>query len=182
MQISEAGVEDAATVARLIAEANQDVAQQFGLTAENCPKHPSLCTADWVRADFARGERYFVAEDDGQPIACVAYERPQPDLAYFNRLSVLPAARRRGVGERLVRYIVDLARADAVATVSIGVIGEHLELQRWYRKLGFVDGETRRYSHLPFAVKYMAYAIATPAGGNAPAPTVGAGAPHGDGD
>jgi hypothetical protein len=41
----------------------------------------------------------------------------------------------------------------------IGVIGEHTELQRWYRKLGFKDGETKRFPHLPFSVKYMAYAL-----------------------
>ena len=160
MQIKEAGVDDAATIATLIATANQDVALRFGLTAENCAKHPSLCTADWVRADFARGERYFIAEDDAQPVGCVAYERPQPDLCYLNRLSVLPAARRRGVGERLVRHIIDLAYADAVATISIGVIAAHETLQVWYRKFGFVDGETRRYPHLPFSVKYMSLTLA----------------------
>jgi hypothetical protein len=53
-----------------------------------------------------------------------------------------------------------LGSADTlVQTISIGVIGEHTELQRWYRKLGFKDGETKRFPHLPFSVKYMAYAL-----------------------
>ena len=165
MLIREAGAPDLAILAQLVRESNKDVAVTFGLTADNCPKHTSLCTADWVRADFARGERYFILEDSGAPVACVAYENPSPGLAYLNRLSVLPAYRRRGVGARLVRYIVDLARAASIATISIGVIGEHGELQRWYRKLGFVDGETQRFAHLPFTVKYMSY----PVGGESPA-------------
>ena len=179
MKIREADPHDAVALARLVAESNKDVAERFGLTADNCPKHPSQCTADWVRADLARGERYFIGCDDAQPIACVAYERAAADVAYLNRLSVLPAWRRQGVGERLVRFIVDRARADGVATISIGVIAAHEQLQRWYRKLGFVDGETRRYAHLPFAVKYMSYPLA---GGIDPAFTVGADAPHGHAD
>lgn len=159
MPIREAGAQDLATLAQLVRESNRDVAVTFGLTAENCPKHPSLCTEDWVRADLARGERYFILEEGGTPVACVAYENPEPDLAYLNRLSVLPEYRRRGVGARLVRHIVELARSASIATISIGVIGEHGELQRWYRKQGFVDGETRRFAHLPFTVKYMSCAV-----------------------
>jgi len=84
---------------------------------------------------------------------------PNRSLAYLNRLSVLPAYRQRGVGARLVRHIVEHARSASIKTISIGVIGEHTELQRWYRNLGFTDGETKRFPHLPFSVKYMAYAL-----------------------
>ena len=180
MRFREAETHDADALARLIAEANRDVAERFGLTADNCPKHTSQCTESWVRADLARGERYFIACDGPLPIGCVAYERATADLAYLNRLSVLPAWRRQGVGERLVRHVIDLARADAVATISIGVIGDHGELQRWYRKLGFIDGEIRTYSHLPFAVRYMSYPLVAPTPHAVPA--VGAGAPHSHGD
>ena len=180
MQIREASAHDAATVAALVAASNKDVAERFGLTVDNCPKHTSQCTESWVRADLARGERYFVACDGPLPIACVAYERARVDLAYLNRLSVLPGWRRQGVGERLVRYVIDLARADAVATISIGVIGEHRELQRWYRKLGFIDGEVRSYDHLPFAVLYMSYPLVAPTPHTAP--LAGSDAPHSHGD
>jgi ribosomal protein S18 acetylase RimI-like enzyme len=180
MLIREASPSDAGLVANLVAESNRDVAERFGLTADNCPKHPSQCTESWVRADLARGERYFIAGDGPQPIGCVAYEQARADLAYLNRLSVLPGWRRQGVGERLVRHVIDRARADAVAAVSLGVIGEHLELQRWYRKLGFIDGETRTYAHLPFAVKYMSYPLAAPA--THATAIIGSDAPHSHGD
>ena len=133
----------------------------FGLDADNCPKHPSFCTEAWIEADLARGERYFIIEDGTDPVGCVAYENPSAGLAYLNRLSVLPAYRQRGVGARLVRHIVEHARAASIKTISIGVIGEHTELQRWYRNLGFTDGETKRFPHLPFSVKYMAYALSS---------------------
>jgi N-acetylglutamate synthase-like GNAT family acetyltransferase len=159
MQIREAKPEDLATIAMLVSDSNRDVAVKFGLNVENCPKHPSFCTKSWVEADLARGETYFILEQDSMPIGCVAYENPSAGLAYLNRLSVLPVHRNRGAGARLVQHIVQHARSTSVQTISIGVIGEHTELQRWYRKLGFKDGETKRFPHLPFSVKYMAYAL-----------------------
>jgi len=159
MQIRLASPEDISTIAMLVSTSNKDVATKFGLNADNCPKHPSFCTEAWVAADLARGERYFIAEEDSTAIACVAYESPGAGLAYLNRLSVLPAHRGRGVGANLVQHIVQVARSNAVHTISIGVIGEHVDLQRWYAKLGFRPGETRRFPHLPFAVTYMSYSV-----------------------
>ncbi|MDX1721620.1 MAG: GNAT family N-acetyltransferase [Pseudomonas sp.] len=160
MPIRPAEIADTDTLAMLIRESNQDVAIMFGLNAENCAKHPSFCTGAWIDADFQRGERYFIFHAGPAPVACVAYETPRPGLAYLNRLSVLPAHRRQGIGEHLVRFIIDKARSEAVSTLSIGVIGEHLALQEWYAKLGFAHGETKRFAHLPFSVKYMAYGVA----------------------
>lgn len=147
---------DIPTLAMLVSEANKDVAVRFGLNAQNCPKHPSFCTDAWIEGDLARGERYFILEDSGSAVGCVAYERPGPGRAYLNRLSVLPEHRNRGAGARLVRHVVEMAAADSVQNISIGVIGEHTELMRWYEALGFTVGEVKRFPHLPFSVQYMA--------------------------
>jgi ribosomal protein S18 acetylase RimI-like enzyme len=80
-------------------------------------------------------------------------------VAYLKRLSVLPAHRRCGIGARLVEHIIALGRSKHRHSLSIGVIGEHTDLQRWYRKLGFVTGNTKRFAHLPFSVTYMTYAL-----------------------
>ena len=162
MPIREATIQDIATLAMLISESNKDVALRFGLNAGNCAKHPSFCTADWIKTDLARGERYFILEEDSKPIACVAYENPRVGLAYLNRLSVLPAHRNRGIGARMVQHIVQLAKTESIQTISIGVIGEHTDLQRWYRKLGFISGETKRFPHLPFSVIYITHAVQSP--------------------
>ena len=159
MTIREASAKDLTTIAMLVSESNKDIAEKFGLNADNCPKHPSFCTEAWVKSDLARGERYFILEEDSVPIACVAYENPSAGLAYLNRLSVLPPYRNRGIGAHLVKYIVQLAQASSIQTISIGVIGEHSDLQRWYRSLGFIDGETKHFPHLPFSVKYMSYTV-----------------------
>ena len=160
MQIRKAHEDDAPVLARLIADSNKDVAEKFGLTQANCPKHPSFCQAQWLATDFARGELFYMAYEHDEPVACIATEYPSPELAYLNRLAVLPAFRRRGIGQELVGFILELARTRGAKTVSIGVIGEHEELQSWYQRIGFSSGETKRFPHLPFSVRYMTYALA----------------------
>lgn len=64
----------------LIRESNQDVAITFGLSAQNGPKHLSLCTDAWIDADFQRGERYFIFHAGSAPVACVAFRVGQPKL------------------------------------------------------------------------------------------------------
>jgi len=150
---------DGELLARLISASNRDVAIRFRLDAESCPKHPSFCTAAWVAADIQRGARYFIIERDGEAVGCVAYEDGGEGTAYLNRLSVLPAWRRRGAGERLVRHVIELARSSGIGTVSIGIIAAHAELKNWYLGMGFTEGETKTFPHLPFAVSYLTYAV-----------------------
>lgn len=159
MNIQKSTPDDSSIIALLVSKSNRDVAVAFGLNADNCPKHPSFYTEVWVKDDFVRGVQYFILEENSRPIGCVAFESPNRELAYLNRLSVLPEYRKRGVGARLVNHIVEYARSFSIKTISIGVIGDHFELQRWYRNLGFIDGETKRFPHLPFSVKYMAYVL-----------------------
>jgi len=59
----------------------------------------------------------------------------------------------------LVAHIVQHAQSASIKNISIEVIGEHTALQRWYNKPGFKDGETKRFTHLPFTVKYMTYTL-----------------------
>jgi len=150
---------DGELLARLISASNRDVAIRFRLDAESCPKHPSFCTAAWVAADIQRGARYFIIERDGEAVGCVAYEDGGEGTAYLNRLSVLPAWWRRGTGERLVRHVIELARSSGIGTVSIGIIAAHAELKNWYLGMGFTEGETKTFPHLPFAVSYLTYAV-----------------------
>jgi GNAT superfamily N-acetyltransferase len=115
MQIRQMCDADLSIIGKLVSESNRDVAVQFGLNADNCPRHPSLCTESWVRAELERGETYFILEDaEGKPVGCVAFESPGPGRGYLNRLSVLPGHRGKGAGARLVRHVVEHARSRAV--------------------------------------------------------------------
>jgi diamine N-acetyltransferase len=142
-------------VVEVIRQANQLVADQFGITADNNPKHPSLYTSDWLLADLARGEEYFVYRHNDIPIACVAFEQPRPNAAYLNRLSVLPTYQQQGIGKALVEHIVSYAQEKNIGSISIGIIAAHSVLKSWYIMLGFEEGVTKTFPHLPFDVTYL---------------------------
>ena len=159
MKVRKATDKDAQLISEIVSESNKDVAIKFGLDVNNCPKHPSFYNAEWVNADFNRGEQYFILENGVEVYGCVAIECPNDDVLYLNRLSVLPAFRQQGYGRNLVEFVIKQAKSASVTVISIGIIGEHTELLKWYKKLGFMPTETKSFPHLPFTVQYMTYQI-----------------------
>ncbi|MCV6589941.1 MAG: GNAT family N-acetyltransferase [Marinobacterium sp.] len=157
MSIYPASRTDAEQLARIISQANKDVAQQFGLNASNAPNHPSFCTSDWVRSDFDRGERYFFYHHQGKPVGCVAYEKASEETIYLNRLSVLPDWRHQRIGHDMVTFVLAQAREQGASKVSVGIIADHTLLLKWYQSQGFTRHTTRRFEHLPFDVTYLHY-------------------------
>ncbi len=159
LNIREADSNDISLLAGLVRECFRDVAERFGLTLENCPKHPSHCTDEWIEKDLARGITYYILENDVMALGCVAIEKASPDLCYLERLGVLPEARRNGYGRALVDHIISRANHIGAKQISIGIISDDTELKRWYLKIGFVEGETKEFDHLPFLVLFMKYAL-----------------------
>lgn len=154
-EIKKTSEEDCVLVSELIRRSFQDVAIRFGLTSENCPKHPSNCTIEWIRADRDQGVTYFIIEDQGTPAGCVGFEQKDFSTCYLKRLAVLPEHRRKGFGAALVNRVLTEAHSLDVARVDIGVIADYTDLKKWYARLGFVERETKCFPHLPFAVTFM---------------------------
>lgn len=155
MPIREAASKDATLLAQLISDSFRDVAEKYFLTPENCPTHPSNYTPVRVEADFVKGVRYFVLEDEGKVCGCVAMEVVGPEHCYLERLAVLPEYRRKGFGDTLVQCVVEQARALGLKRIEIAIIAQQTDLQRWYEARGFsVTGE-KVFEHLPFKVKFM---------------------------
>lgn len=147
--------EDVDILAETIRGSFRGVAERFGLTEENCPRHASNCTADWIEKDMDRGVTYFALESEGRTVGSVALERAKPEVCYLERLAVLPDQRTRGFGKALVSHVLSEAGRLGCHEVRIGVIADQAELKEWYRRLGFVETESREFAHLPFLVTFM---------------------------
>lgn len=158
-RIREADSDDVSLISGLVSECFRDVAERFGLTLENCPKHPSHCTDEWIENDFARGVTFYILESDVMALGCVAIEKANSDICYLERLGVLPEARRNGHGKALVDHIISQAKRIEAKQISIGIIADDVELKRWYLKMGFVEGETKEFDHLPFLVLFMTFSL-----------------------
>ena len=159
INIQEADRHEVSLLSDLIRVSFRVVAERFNLTPENCPKHPSNCTDNWIRNDLRRGVKYYTIEFNGAKIGCVALEKATQELCYLERLAVLPKYRRNGFGKALVDHVFNQAKAMGANRIRIGVISDQVELKLWYQKMGFVEKETKEFSQLPFPVSFMAYEL-----------------------
>jgi GNAT superfamily N-acetyltransferase len=91
-----------------------------------------------------------VAELDGRLVGSLTYvagvveghsEHGDPDAASFRYFAVDPAVQGRGVGEAMVRWVIDRARSDGKRAILIHTLDVMRGAQRLYRRLGFVRDE-----------------------------------------
>ena len=157
--IGKARPDEDSLLTALIRDSFRDIALRFGLTPINCPKHPSNCRNHWIQKDFARGVTYYILRVNGKPTGCVALEKADVNTSYLERLAVLPEHRRQGFGKLLVHHVLTEAKKIGTKKISIGIIAEQTELKAWYDKMGFKEGETKAFNHLPFLVTFMAYRL-----------------------
>jgi diamine N-acetyltransferase len=154
--IRNANNSDIPILVAIIRNSFHDIALRFNLTIDNCPKHPSNCTPQWIETGFQKGVRYFILESDAIPCGCVALEQVRPELCYLERLAVLPDYRRRGFGKALVDHAIFHASQSGAKRIEIGIIADHHELKDWYSRIGFVETGKATFKHLPFEVGFMA--------------------------
>jgi GNAT superfamily N-acetyltransferase len=157
--IRAASPNESSLVASLIRLSFQPVAQMFGLTTQNCPRHPSNCQPDWVEKDFARGVVYFLLFAADEARGCVAVEKVNAETCYLERLAVLPAHQHQGYGKMLVDHVLNTARNAGSHRVSIAIIAKHQSLRTWYEKLSFVPQATKAFPHLPFEVLFLEHPL-----------------------
>ena len=155
MVIRNAKKSDKEVLVALLLESFRDVGEKFALTVENCPNFAGFNARERVEADFEKGLRYYILEEEGQACGCVALEKARPDVCYLGRLAVLPEHRNKGFGQALVNHLFERARKMGIRRVEIGLISKHRKLKKWYKKFGFVQKSTKKFDHLPFIVAFM---------------------------
>lgn len=159
MKIRKANQNDVQVLVSLIRASFKTVADRFNLTLENCPRHPSNCTRDWIKTALDQGVHYFILEMDGDAVGCFALEQAGPEVCYLERLAVLPGRRNQGLGRALADFALEQAKSQGCKRVEVGIIAEQLDLRDWYAKIGFTENGEKEFPHLPFRAAFMVYAL-----------------------
>ncbi|MEU6916566.1 bifunctional helix-turn-helix transcriptional regulator/GNAT family N-acetyltransferase [Streptomyces olindensis] len=95
--------------------------------------------ADYAEDHDPHRERTWIAELDGRPVGCVMCVRDEaPGAARLRLLLVEPDARGLGIGDRLVRSVVDFAREAGYREVVLWTNDVLTAARRIYRRHGFV--------------------------------------------
>ena len=131
------------------------VAEEFGLSIDNCPTHPSFITLAGLRKIKNAGAVLFGLYVGDIQAGLVAIEKSEGGLYYIEKLSVLPPYRHAGHGGRLLRFAFEWIAERKGTKISIGIIDEHAVLKRWYETFGFTETGKKSYAHLPFTVCFM---------------------------
>jgi len=120
------------------------------------PDYPHDPAYDESVADIgsrASAASVLVAELDGEVVGCLTFvpdqssshhEFDDPDCASFRYFGVSPDVQGRGVGEAMVRWCIDAARASGQHRLRIHTLEAMLGARRLYERLGFVrdpDGD-----------------------------------------
>jgi len=147
--------DDIKNSAGVVRDSFQTVAEEFNLTIENCPTHPSFITPDKLNELKSKGVKLFGLFTENEQAGFIAIEKADEVLYYIEKLAVLPEYRNRGGGERIMRFAFDLIRENGGKKVSIAIIDEHTVLKGWYKGLGFKEVSTKLFPHLPFTVCFL---------------------------
>ena len=106
------------------------------LGAQVFPRPWSL--AQYVEEASADDRDYLVAELDGDPVG-YAGAWDAPDITHVMTVAVVPHARRRGVGRRLVTELVDRSRTRGASAWTLEVRADEPGARALYQRLGFVE-------------------------------------------
>lgn len=150
--LAEQELRDSAAVIRA---AFRTVADDFGLTTENCPSHTAFTTDEQHLARVADGVRVFAIYRDDRQVAVAGLLSMDGQKFELKNLAVLPEYRHLGYGRQLVNHLCRCAKAAGGSVAHIGIINENVVLKHWYLMQGFVELGSKRFPHLPFTVCWM---------------------------
>ena len=131
------------------------VAEEFGLTENNCPSHTAFMGIDKLQKQFDDCRPMFLFYQDDVPVGYFSLAKCGDEEWELNKLAVFPEYRHLGNGKTMVDYAVSMVKSYGGNKISIGIIEENTLLKNWYLKLGFTHISTRKFEHLPFTVGLM---------------------------
>ena len=137
------------------------VAEDFGLTMDNCPNFKSFITDERLAEKFTGLYFPFGYYAKGELIGFASLTYLQDGVYEMNDVSVLPGLRHRGAGTRLLEFCKEKVKEFGGNKITIGIIEDHTVLKDWYAANGFVHTGVKRFDHLPFTVGFMEWELDT---------------------
>ena len=140
------------------------VADDLGLTEQNCPKYVGFVTnVERLQTQFDWGWWMYGLYNAEHLVGYVSISKVSPesdaladDEVYeIHNLAVLPEHRHNGYGRQLLEFCVTKIRESGGKKISISIVEENTMLKNWYAEYGFIHTGTKKYDHLPFTSGYM---------------------------
>jgi ribosomal protein S18 acetylase RimI-like enzyme len=131
------------------------VADEFGLTKENCPNHTAFMPIEKLIRQYESGTNMFLYQHNENYVGYFSLVN-NGESVELNNLSVLPEFRHLGIGKEMVEYAKDyVIKNTGAKKITIGIIEDNTVLKDWYETLGFIHTGTKHCDSLPFTVGFM---------------------------
>ena len=139
----------------VIHQSFRTVAEQFGLTKENCPKHTSFIPLSFLETQMNWGWYMYALYAEKKIIGYISLSKESDDAYELHNLAVLPEYRHKGFGKLLLDHAKEVVKSLGGSRIKIGIIEESTVLKDWYIANGFVHIGTKKFDHLPFTSGYL---------------------------
>lgn len=131
------------------------VAEDFGLTRENCPSHTSFMDMGKLQWEYDSGAQMFGLYLDGLLIGFFALSKVDEDAYKLKHLAVLPEYRYNGYGRSMLDFAKARAKEYGAGKLQLGMIDESSLLKNWYLANSFRITGVQKFDSLLFTVCYM---------------------------
>ena len=139
----------------VIHQSFKTVAEQFGLTKENCPKHTSFIPIYVLETQMNWGWHMFALCNGEKIIGYMSLSKEDDATFELHNLAVLPELRHNGYGKMLLDYAKDKVVSLGGSKIKLGIVEESTVLKKWYIQNGFIHTGTKKFDHLPFTSGYL---------------------------
>ena len=147
--------EDLQECLEIIHRSFKTVAEEFGLTAENCPKHTSFMPIYFLTTQMDWGWHMFGLYHENQLVGYMSLSKESETAYELHNLAVLPEYRHNGFGKSMLNHAKETVLQLGGNTIKIVIIEESTILKDWYMANGFVHTGTKKFDHLPFTSGYL---------------------------
>ena len=139
----------------VIHQSFKTVADAFGLTRENCPKHTSFIPLSFLETQMNWGWHMYALYTGEKIMGYMSLSKEGEDTFELHNLAVLSEYRHNGLGKLLLDHAKEAVRTLGGKSIKIGIIEESTLLKNWYIANGFVHTGTKKFDHLPFTSGYL---------------------------
>jgi len=140
---------------KVIREGFKTVAEDFGLTIDNCPTNGAFIHINSLKKWKSQGKAMYGLFIGSKMIGFLELDRKDTGVYELEKLTILPVYRHMGYGRILLSFAKEKAKELGAKKLCIGIIEENSVLKNWYSENGFVHTGTKKFDTLPFTVGFM---------------------------
>lgn len=131
------------------------VAEEFGLTEQNCATNGAFMTIDRLRNEYQIGNKMFGYFVKDSVVGFMELKKMDEDSYELGKLAVLPPYRHRTYGEQMLDFAAQKVKELGGKRITVGIIEKNTRLKKWYSQNGFIHTGAGAFPGLPFTVGFM---------------------------